>query len=167
MLKVLQAIKMWVGDEFAALFLHLSFYSQKTLNFILFSCQTFMWCVKNTICSTSYVTEEPERSGGSFVIYSNNPEVVNIPSPLISEPPISREMGSEHSISDTLFIWVDKEHTLYTQCSHILWPCPNVYISERFSDSVLQTRYYYYTMNMEILHVVTSQKTAIFGRQSV
>ena len=52
---------------------------------------------------------ERESSGGNFVIYSHHSRVVTALSLLLSEPPISREMGSEHSISDTPFIWVDTE----------------------------------------------------------
>jgi len=50
-----------------------------------------------------------ESSGGNFVIYSPHSRVVTALYLLLSEPTIGREMGSEHSISDTPFIWVDTE----------------------------------------------------------
>jgi hypothetical protein len=68
-----------------------------------------MLCVRITGYGTSCVSGEWEWSGGNFVIYGHHSRVVTALSLLLSEPPISREMGSEHPISDTLFIWVDTE----------------------------------------------------------
>jgi hypothetical protein len=69
----------------------------------------FMLCVQITAYSTSRVTAERERSGGNFVIYSHHTRAVTALSLRISEPTIAREMGSQHSISDIPFKWVDKE----------------------------------------------------------
>jgi hypothetical protein len=107
MFHVLQAIKMHVGDQFAAVFTSLLFLTQDAQS--LFSCQNFTSSVKNTSDSTNYVGEERQRSGGSFVIYNDNPRAVTTLS-LISEPPISREMGSEHSIPDVR----QRTNTLHT-----------------------------------------------------
>ena len=68
-----------------------------------------MLCVRITGYSISCVTGERECSGGNFVIYNHHSWVVTALSLLLSEPLISREMGSEHSIFDTRFTWVDTE----------------------------------------------------------